>query len=122
MPSPKCHWLHWLAEVVCLQGLLYSIFQHSVQTYFVCQDCTHAKTLAAPQPGWVFSLARNTTPKLEDAMEEFFMARSLEYKVQCTATSNKESGVECRRMCRLWSSTWAESRLVLCNALLNIQP
>ena len=43
----------------------------------------------------------NNTSKLEDAVEEFFMARRLEYEVECAHTTKKESGVECRRMCRL---------------------
>lgn len=85
----------------CLQGLLHSMFQYSEQTYFVCHDCARAKTLAAAQPGCVFTLTLNTTMKLEGAMEEYFMARRLDYEVQCAATTKKESGVECRRMCRL---------------------
>ncbi len=70
---------------VWLRGLLHSVFRHSVQSYFVCCNCACCSTLTAPQPFWVFTLTMNATSKLEDALEEYFMARSLDYQIQCKA-------------------------------------
>ncbi len=64
------------------------------------QQCLRQDPGCSPAK-WVFTLTMNATAKLEDALEEYFMARSLQYQIECKATRNKEWGVECRRICRL---------------------
>ncbi|KAL3155338.1 putative ubiquitin carboxyl-terminal hydrolase FAF-X [Trebouxia sp. C0009 RCD-2024] len=82
-------------------GILKAVFQHSIQTYFVCGHCPSAKTLGTPQPGWILHLAIEATSNLTDALDNHFMASKVEDKVECAASRKLQYGVRCHRICRL---------------------
>jgi len=97
LKSTPCHKL--TDPMHCLQAVLESTFQFTIQDYFTCQPKGHSRLLVS-QPGWVLHLSICAT--LEASLEDFFWGEKLGSEVPCASEAcGKVPGSIARRLKRL---------------------